>query len=130
MFTKGNKIYSILNGTCPKCHKESMYANSNAYHISETLTMNERCSNCKIKYKIEPSFFYGAMYVSYAVGIVFAVAAFIVAYVIFDATKHMSFLSIVITLIVFLPIIMRLSRNIWINIFIHYDRIWSKKPMK
>ena len=31
------------------------------------------------KYKIEPSFFYGSMYVSYAVGIAFAVAAFIIS---------------------------------------------------
>ena len=40
--------------------------------------MNERCSKCNTKYRIEPSFFYGAMYVSYAVGIAFAVAAFVI----------------------------------------------------
>jgi len=33
-----------------------------------------------------------------------------------------AFIAIVVTLIVFGPIIMRLSRNIWINMFMHYDK--------
>ena len=28
MFGKGKKIYSILTGACPKCHKENMYVMS------------------------------------------------------------------------------------------------------
>lgn len=127
MLKKGNKIYSILTGVCPKCHEESMYMNNNAYVLSETLKMNERCSNCNTKYKIEPSFFYGSMYVSYAVGIAFAVAAFIVSFVFLGADKFTAFISIIITLIVFLPIILRLSRNIWINIFMKYDEKLVKR---
>ena len=127
MFTKGSKIYSIITGACPKCHEESMYANKNAYAISETLKMNERCGNCNTKYKIEPSFFYGSMYVSYGVGIAFAVAAFIISYYLIGVDKFSAFMSIIGTLIVFLPIILRLSRNIWINIFMKYDKNLAKK---
>ena len=57
MLGKGNKLYSIFTGTCPKCHAEKMYINKNAYKLSETLKMRERCTNCHTKYKIEPSFF-------------------------------------------------------------------------
>jgi len=127
MLTKGNKIYSILTGTCPKCHEESMYVNKNAYALSETLKMHEQCSNCHTKYKIEPSFFYGAMYVSYGVGIAFAVAAFIISYGFFGTDRNTTFISIIATLILFLPIIMRLSRNIWINMFMNYDKNLVKK---
>lgn len=127
MFTKGNKIYSILTGACPKCHEESMYVNKNAYAFSETLKMNEQCSNCQTKYKIEPSFFYGAMYVSYGVGIAFAVAAFIISYIFIGTNRNTTFIAIIGTLIVFLPIIMRLSRNIWINLFMRYDKNLAKK---
>lgn len=127
MLKKGNKIYSIFTGVCPKCHRESMYLNKNAYALSETLKMNEHCSNCKTKYKMEPSFFYGAMYVSYAVGIAFAVAAFIISYGIFGAGRNTIFICIIATLIVFLPIILRLSRNIWINIFMNYDKSLANK---
>ncbi|WP_027138605.1 DUF983 domain-containing protein [Gaetbulibacter saemankumensis] len=127
MFKKGSKLYSIFTGSCPKCHEESMYKNKNPYILSEVLDMNDTCSHCGTKYKIEPSFFYGAMYVSYAVGIAFAVAAFVIAFFFFKANIHVVFASIVITLIVFLPIIIRWSRNIWINFFIHYDKTIAKK---
>tara|TARA_R110002050_G_scaffold184989_1_gene318754 strand:+ start:9292 stop:9675 length:384 start_codon:yes stop_codon:yes gene_type:complete len=127
MFKKGTKLYSVLTGSCPKCHEEPMFKNKNPYVISEVLDMHERCSHCGTKYKIEPSFFYGAMYVSYAVGIAFAVAAFVITFVFFKANINIVFISIVLTLIVFLPIILRLSRNIWINIFMHFDKSLAKK---
>lgn len=120
MLKKGNKLYSILTGTCPRCHGESMYKNSNPYHLGELFKMRERCSNCGTKYKLEPSFFFGAMYVSYAVGIAFAVAAFIITYLFIGISLLNSFLTIVLTLILFLPVIIRISRNIWVNFFIRY----------
>ncbi|QYA25221.1 DUF983 domain-containing protein [Gramella sp. MT6] len=119
---KGTKIYSILTGTCPVCQEESMYIEKNPYKLNKVLKMHERCSNCNTKYKIEPSFFYGAMYVSYAVGIAFSVAAFIIAYLFFNATLLASFFAIVGTLVIFMPVIMRLSRNIWINLFLSYKK--------
>ncbi len=121
-FLKGTKLYSIFTGKCPVCHQGKMYLNSNAYKVSETLKMHDRCPHCDVKFKIEPSFFYGAMYVSYAVGIAFAVAAFVIAYFFIEMSRFHSFLIIIGTLIVFLPIILRLSRNIWINFFFKYDK--------
>ncbi|MCF7559038.1 DUF983 domain-containing protein [Sabulilitoribacter multivorans] len=127
MFKKGTKLYSILKGACPKCHEESMFKNKNPYMLSEALSMYEKCSNCGTRYKIEPSFFYGSMYVSYSVGIAFAVAAFVISHFIFEAGINLVFISIIGTLIVFMPVILRLSRNIWINLFIHYDKRFAKK---
>lgn len=98
-----------------------MYKEANPYHLSELMTMNERCSHCQLRYKMEPSFFYGAMYVSYAVGVAFAVAAFVIAFLIFEADLLTTFIAIVATLVVFMPVILRLSRNIWINLFVKYD---------
>ncbi len=89
--------------------------------LSQLFNMHERCSHCDTKYKIEPSFFYGSMYVSYAVGIAFATAAFVIAFVIFGASLVSTFIAIVLTLVVFLPVIIRLSRNIWINFFFKYE---------
>lgn len=127
MLKKGSKLYSIFTGACPKCHEESMFKNKNPYILSEALDMHERCSNCGTKYKIEPSFFYGSMYVSYGVGIAFSVAAFVISFFVFKASIHVIFLSIVATLIIFMPIILRVSRNIWINLFMHYDKSLAKK---
>jgi Ca2+-dependent lipid-binding protein len=121
-FLKGTKLNSILFGKCPVCHNESMYKQSNPYKLSQTLHMHERCSHCNTKYKIEPSFFYGAMYVSYPVGILFSAVSFAITYFFIGATLVNTFLAIVGTMVVFLPVIMRLSRNIWINFFMKYDK--------
>jgi len=121
MLKKGSRLYSILTGSCPKCHEESMYVDKNPYNINKIYDMHDTCSHCKTRYKIEPSFFYGSMYVSYAVGIAFAVAAFIISNLFFGSSLIVSFICIVGTLVCFMPVIMRLSRNIWINIFMSYD---------
>ena len=121
MLKKGNKLYSILTGSCPKCHEEPMYEANNPYKPGNLFKMHERCSICKTKYKMEPSFFYGAMYVSYGVGIAFAVATFVIAKLLLGVSLITTFIAIVITLLIFMPVIIRLSRNIWINLFIKYD---------
>ena len=123
---KGSKLYSILTGTCPVCHEESMYKEPNPYKMNRIFDMHERCSNCGTKYKMEPSFFFGAMYVSYAVGIAFSVAAFVITYLFIGAQLLSTFFAIIGTLIVFMPVIIRLSRNIWINFFFKYDKTAGK----
>ncbi|GGE37250.1 hypothetical protein GCM10010832_16820 [Psychroflexus planctonicus] len=88
--------------------------------------MNERCSHCNTKYKIEPSFFYGAMYVSYGLGVAIAVAAFIITYSFLSLDKLTAFFVILGSLVVLMPINLRLSRNIWINMFMSYDKEKAK----
>ncbi|MBF4494670.1 DUF983 domain-containing protein [Flavobacterium sp. JLP] len=121
MLKKGSKLNSILTGSCPKCQNESMYSDKNPLHLTKVLKMNENCSHCGLKYQIEPSFFYGAMYVSYGLNVAVGIAAFIVSFVFFKTTIEESFLSIIITLIVLFPFVLRLSRNIYINMFVSYD---------
>lgn len=87
-----------------------------------TLKMNVKCAHCGTRYKIEPSFFYGAMYVSYGVGIGFAFIAFAISKWLLNTTLLTSFFAITGTMIGFMPVIMRLSRNIWINLFMSYDK--------
>ncbi|WP_296386344.1 DUF983 domain-containing protein [Winogradskyella sp.] len=128
-FLKGTKIYSVLTGNCPVCHNESMYKEGNPYLVTRTLLMEERCSHCNTKYKIEPSFFFGAMYVSYPVGLIFGGIAFAFAYLIFNLNLVYSYLIIVLVMFISLPIILRISRNIWINIFMGYNKNKSNKNL-
>jgi uncharacterized protein (DUF983 family) len=127
MLKKGSKLNSILTGSCPKCQEESMYKEKNPYKMGKVFDMHETCSHCGTRYQMEPSFFYGAMYVSYAVSIAFAVAAFIISNVFIGLGLIHSFIAIVLTLIFTFPIILRLSRNIWINMFVHFDKDWKEK---
>jgi uncharacterized protein (DUF983 family) len=121
MLKKGSKLNSILTGTCPKCQNESMYLDKNPLHLSKVLKMNDNCSHCGLKYQIEPSFFYGAMYVSYGLNVAVGIAAFIISYVIFKSNLKVAFAAIIVALIILFPLILRLSRNIYINMFVSYD---------
>ncbi len=121
MLKKGSKLNSILTGSCPKCQKESMYVVESVFKLRKLLAMNQRCGHCGLQYQMEPSFFYGAMYVSYALNVALGVAAFLVSFVFFRTTITQSLLCIFAVLIVFYPFVMRLSRNIYINLFVGFD---------
>mgnify|MGYP006203025905 CR=1 FL=1 len=122
---KNSKFYAIVKGKCPHCRIGDIFTgNTYGFNIQRT---NAKCAHCNQRFEIEPGYFYAAMYVSYALGIAFGVAAFIITYF-FVGEKSLinNFIVIIATLIVFMPIIMRLSRNIWINMFISYDKDWKE----
>ena len=73
-----------------------------------------------LKYMIEPSFFYGAMYVSYALTVALAVAIFVIGYI-FNLSLISSLISTLVILILLTPITMRISRLLYINMFVHYQ---------
>jgi hypothetical protein len=67
------------------------------------------------------------MYVSYGLTVAIGVAAFIIAKVFLGLSLVEAFIAIIVTLILLTPITARLSRNIYINIFVHYDKNATKK---
>ena len=121
MLKKGSKLNSILTGTCPKCQNENMYVDKNPYNLRKVLKMNENCSHCGLKYQLEPSFFYGAMYVSYGLNVAIGIASFIIAFVFLKLDIKTSFISIIAALILLYPLVLRWSRNIYINMFVSYE---------
>lgn len=122
MFKKGTKLYSILKNKCPKCHEGDFFKYKINLHPSKISSIHDNCSNCGQKYLLEPSFYYGAMYVSYALTIAISVAAFIISKVFIGTTLLQSFAVIVVALLVLSPVVLRLSRIIWINLFVGYDK--------
>ena len=119
MFKKGNKMYSVLHNKCPKCHEGDFFVNPGPFKFKNNLKIYEKCSNCNLKYMLEPSFFYGAMYVSYALTVALAIIVFVISYLL-RFSLISSLISIVIALILLLPLTMRLSRILYINMFVHY----------
>ncbi len=126
MLKKGSKLNSILTGSCPRCQLESMYVSKNPYVFGKTLKMNDHCSHCGLKYHMEPSFFFGAMYVSYAVNVAVGIAVFLISFLLFDSGMLSAFVAIFITLIALMPPILRWSRTLYINMFVSYDPLAGK----
>lgn len=61
---KTSKFVAVLQSKCPRCRRGKIFTGSlYGFNLQRT---NETCSHCHMKFEIEPGFFYGAMYVSYA----------------------------------------------------------------
>lgn len=117
---KGTKLYSILNLKCPRCHEGDLFLTKNAYSVSNIDKMPDACPICGEKYWPEPGFYYGAMYVSYALTIALSVAVFVAMIVLwhFDVAWYLGLNATLI--ILFFPPIFRFSRAIWFNFFVKY----------
>lgn len=113
------KLYSIFTGSCPSCLKESMYSTKNPYSIS-LLVMNKSCSFCGLKYEREPSFFYGAMYISYALTIAIGLLFYLIFWWFLEFSLLWCFFGLGGLYIILIPLLLRWSRNIWINCFVSY----------
>lgn len=122
MFGEGSKLYSILFLKCARCHKGA-FLEANPYNLGKFNKVRERCPKCDLKYSIEPSFYYGSMYVSYGVGIAVAVAVYVLTLIFgMDLNVLSLFIAIVATLILLMPYIGAVSKSIWANIFFKYDK--------
>ncbi len=129
MAFKGSKLYSILTFTCPRCQQAPLFISRKAYS-SQIGAMHKKCSHCGQKFEPEPGFYFGAAYVSYALTVALWVAWY-VALITFEALglftwtfeeNALEFLiGGVFLLVLLLPIIYRLSRSIWISMFVKYD---------
>lgn len=115
-------LYSVVTNSCARCHQGKVFENSNPYSFKNGLTMKTHCSCCGLKYERETGFFYGAMYVTYAL----TSGIFIIIYLADALWIHMStwvLLTIMTSLIVFLsPLIFRFGRLFWLNFFVRYDK--------
>ncbi|CAM1343899.1 DUF983 domain-containing protein [Tenacibaculum amylolyticum] len=122
MFRKGSKLYSIFNNKCPRCNEGDFFKYKASFNFNKITKLHEHCSHCNLKYMMEPSFFFGAMYVNYALAVAQFVAVFIISKVFLQQDILTSFIAVVVVSLLLSPITIRLSRIIWINIFVNYQK--------
>lgn len=111
-------LSSILRNKCPRCHEGDLFETKNPYSFSDLDKMPDNCPMCGQKYWIEPGFYYGAMYISYALTVALSVAVFVAMTVLwhFDIKWYLGLNFSAIAIL--FPPIFRLSRSIWAHIFI------------
>lgn len=96
--------------------------------------MNENCPVCGQRTEIEPGFYYGTGYVSYALSVAVCVASLIAWWVFIGFSLHDSrfFWWIgfnAVLLIALQPVLMRLSRTLWLSWFVKYDPDWKETKL-
>lgn len=91
--------------------------------------MNERCEVCGQSFDPEPGFYFGAMFVSYGVNTALFVGVWVLLTLLVDDYSLSTLLLLLgLTVIVFLPLTFRLSRSIWIAIFVPFQKTQPKNP--
>ena len=122
MFKKGTKIYSVVNGKCPKCHEGNFFKFRFTFNPSKITKLHDNCSHCNLKYMMEPSFFYGAMYVNYGITVAISIIVFLITKLGLKFDLLQSFIAVVAALFILAPLNLRLSRILWINMFVSYEK--------
>jgi len=123
LLSKGSKLYSILFNKCPKCHIGRFWATNNPFRNMLFSTKNtcQTCENCSLSYELEPGFWYGSMYVSYAISVAVMVIFWTLTNLFYPLINVFNEILIVVLAITLIsPINYHISRLIWINFFIKY----------
>ncbi|MBE7174090.1 MAG: DUF983 domain-containing protein [Williamsia sp.] len=128
-------LMAVLTNKCPRCRQGHLYKERNPYKLKSVVTMNEACPVCGQPTDIEVGFYYGTSYVSYALAIVVCVASFIAWWVLigfsFKDSRFFWWMGFnAVLLIVMQPLLMRLSRTLWLSWFVKYDPNWKENKIK
>ena len=105
-----NRLGAILKLRCPRCLTGQVFYGRVAMH--------EACPNCQHVFKREPGYFLGAMYVSYFMSIpILALLTVILYFTLFYMLNPAWVVLIaLIPYILFIPLVFRYSRVIWMHI--------------
>lgn len=125
MLKKGTKLYSILKMKCPQCHEGEFFI-SHPYNLKKAGDLHVNCEDCGLKYSKEPYFYFGAMFVSYALGVALFVSLW-VGFNLFipETAAGIQVLVISALSIVLAPYLYALSKIMWANFFFKYK---AKEP--
>jgi hypothetical protein len=117
---KETRLYSILNRKCPFCHEGDFFV-AHPYNLARAGDTYDRCGKCGGRFSMEPGFYYGAMYVSYAFGTAVCVAVWLTLYLFWPAASLWTQIgAIIAVLIISAPWLYATSKITWANLFFKY----------
>jgi uncharacterized protein (DUF983 family) len=113
---KRSAITAIIQAKCPVCREGDMFKGGPTYNLEHNLDMHEHCPKCGYKYEIEVGFFWGAMYVSYALNAGIFLAA-LTLLLIFDLPFVYFLIGLSILIVGLMPLLNRYSRVLMSHLF-------------
>lgn len=79
--------------------------------------MNDSCEKCAANFDPEPGFYFGAMFVSYAINVAIFISAWLVLYIFFNPDDWVYVITISVAALVATPLTFRFSRVLWLHWF-------------
>ena len=124
MLKKGSKLFGIFHNKCPRCNEGDFFISGNPFNLKTFDKMQKECSVCGQTFMPETGFYYGAMFVSYALNVVLMVTLWVAIEVLKPHPLGLAWYLIPISaaFIIFMPLTFRIARLIWIHIFVKYKK--------
>ncbi|MEJ6797970.1 MAG: DUF983 domain-containing protein [Crocinitomicaceae bacterium] len=117
-----SKLKSIFKMKCPRCQEGNFFV-SHPYDLKNAGKTYDECPNCGLDYQREPGYYFGALYVSYALGVaIFATIYWSFALFVKDYSVWWPILVIAVASILTGPYLYALSKIIWINMFVKSEK--------
>ncbi|MES2589960.1 MAG: DUF983 domain-containing protein [Bacteroidota bacterium] len=124
-------IGSILKGKCPVCRTGNAFEDPNMYRFKTIDKMPKTCSHCGHKFEKEPGFWFGAMFVSYALTVAVGVFSFVLLFLIYPKANVWHYIIFISFVAIFVaPLNFRTSRMLWMNFFSKYDKNRAKNSKR
>lgn len=112
-----SRYIKALQCKCPKCEKGNMFKTYGNPLLFKMPKMYKSCQNCQYIFEREPGFFFGAMYVSYALSVAELIALLVVLKVILGAGNMVLLLCVAVLAIFLSTFNFRVSRSLWMYFF-------------
>lgn len=121
--TKGIGLFrSIVTCQCPSCRRANLFSDTRHYHLTTLFDMPDRCPNCGQDFIIEPGFYLGALWVSYPIVIALELIFIAISLFVFKQTLTVSFIVASLLLLLLSPVLIRVSRSLFIHINVGFKR--------
>ena len=129
LIRKVPKVYSIIYNKCPQCN-EGDFFHSHPYNLNKFGKKHYSCEECDLKFEREPGFFFGSMYISYGLGVGLFLLLWFVKSIFFpEMSAEQMIVLMMIFQIVFAPLNLYLSKLIWLNLFVKFDKERTSKDL-
>lgn len=109
-------ISNVVKGTCPNCGKTKVFKSSGNIFLFQLPKMHAECSHCGYEFHRETGFYFGAMYMSYALTVAEMVAIFVLGFLL-DVSIFGQLAAIVVILLLLSNFNFKISRLMWLNLF-------------
>ena len=114
-------VKNIFKLKCPSCNKGDLFTAS-GLNFSKLGKMPDQCVVCGQDFKIEVGFYWGALYVAYALSVATSLPQFFFYFIILDLSLNWSFTILIIVQLLLTPYLYRLSKSLWIHMFVPFGR--------
>jgi uncharacterized protein (DUF983 family) len=116
---KKSKVAAIVSMKCPRCHQGNMYSAPISQGIYK---MHKECTVCKQPFELEPGFYWGAMYVGYALSGGYMLSTVGILILALNWSVEGAFAVSILGGLFIFPLIARLARAVWLHIYVGYDK--------